>query len=125
MKRSPGALFGAVVFVVGLGAAAAVRAGANDQNSCSTECPAGTRLSTIEVTEFTQAEAENGTFLYVTESCETFCEPVVPCILPNVPIVDAAGFRCQPLAGLFEFEPIDEIDFSFAEAWDPAQASVP
>ena len=105
--------------------AGTVYAGANDNSLCQGTCPEGTRLSNIEVTEYSQASAQNGTFVYVTEECEAYCEPVIPCILPNVPVVDSNGFRCEPLIGLSDFEPIDQIDFTFATSWDESQAAVP
>lgn len=122
MFRSPALRIG--LPLLSLGIAAVVYAGANDRAECETLCPAGTRLSTIEDTEFAQAEAERGAFLYVTETCESFCEPIVPCITPNVPVVDAAGFRCQPLVGWSDFEPPDDVDMSFGDLWDEAQAEV-
>jgi hypothetical protein len=100
-----------------------VWAGANDNVNCSVECPDGTRVSNIELSEFRRAEASNGTFLYASASCESFCEPIVPCVLPNVPVVTQAGFTCQPLVGLDDFEPVDEIDFTFTELWDEEQAT--
>ncbi len=103
-----------------------VRAGANEDLGCSVECPGGSRLSNIEVSEYNTEYARRGTFLYVEESCESFCEPIVPCVLPNVPVVTAEeGFACQPLVGLDAFEPIDDIDFSFAGSWNEAEASIP
>lgn len=46
-----------------LGLGAVVYANANDRAQCQTACPDGTRLSTIEETEYAQANSENGTFL--------------------------------------------------------------
>jgi len=117
-------IFVIVAAGLALGLSAAVWANANDRAQCETACPSGTRLSTIEQTEYAQANAENGTFLYVTESCEAFCEPVVPCITPNVPVVDGSGFRCEPLPGVADFEPDSEVDLSFGDLWDASQAEV-
>ncbi len=104
--------------------ATVVYAGVNDSVTCETSCPAGTRLTNIDVVDYNQAEAESGVFLYVTESCESFCEPIVPCILPNVPVVDASGFQCQPLPGLNSLPPVEDVDLSFGTAWDESQAVV-
>ena len=94
----------------------------NKDADCNTNCPEGTRLAEFDITEFAQAETENGAFLFVTETCESFCEPITPCVLPNVPVVDSSGFRCELLVGLSDFEPVDDLDLSWGLDWDPVAA---
>lgn len=42
----------------------------------------------------------------------------MPGITPNVPVVDSSGFRCEPLPGVADFEPVDELDMRFGDWWN-------
>lgn len=84
---------------------------------CSVECPEGTKVLNFEVSTYEENYA-NGAFIYVENSCETACVPIIPCVRPNVPVVTADAFVCQGLEGLSDLEPPDEVDFSWMSSWD-------
>ena len=95
---------------------------ARAEGPCDVPCPGGTQGVRIE--ETTLAEGlRDGAVVVVTESCETTCLPVVPCRAPNVPVVDADGYRCELMPGYATLGGPDAVDLSFAEGFDPAAAS--
>lgn len=97
------------VLVVLLGACA------GGDPECSEACPDGTRRAT-----FDEAAAARGQQFYVQQSCETLCEPVQPCVPPNIPVVTADDYQCAPLEGFADIPAAADIDFSFALEWEPS-----
>mgnify|MGYP003332680641 CR=1 FL=1 len=95
--------------------------------SCATECPAGTRKVSFSEAEYTDI-TNGGRFLYSeSQSCEAACEPLQPCVLPNVPeIVATEGgteYRCSPLEGFSQIPAPSDLDLSFGSRWDPSLAA--
>ena len=90
-----------------------------ETKACTPFCPAGSRLATFAKTERALAQDTfGGAFLYVKEGCETYCEPLIRCVPPNVPVVAQDDFRCQLLPGYSRLEAPDEVDLSFGTLWD-------
>lgn len=88
---------------------------------CEVDCPDGTRLA--DFSENILRAAADGAFIWVEDSCEASCAPIVPCQWPNVPVVTPEqGFRCEPLSGFSAMEPDQEVDLSFGALFDPELA---
>ena len=84
--------------------------------SCTVQCPTGTRLVNINISEQAIASA-NGAFLVSRDRCESWCEPINRCITPNIPVVTADVFDCQPLPGFSGLKPDVEVDLGFGLLW--------
>lgn len=96
-----------------------VRRQAQEKPSCTQECPAGARVATFATDERTLAlDTFNGAFVYTKAGCETYCEPVMQCIAPNVPVVTADHYECQLLPRYDSFPAPADVDLSFGSAWD-------
>lgn len=88
---------------------------------CSVDCPPGTRVASFSATSVTE-DLTNGTFVLFRGECETRCAPIEECFPPNIPVVTENAFRCDTVPGFSDIEPAADVDFSFADVWDAAQA---
>lgn len=92
---------------------------AQEKPSCKQECPGGTRIATFATDERTLAlDTFSGAFVYTKSGCETYCEPVMRCAAPNVPVVTADHYECQLLPRYDSFPAPSEVDLSFGSLWD-------
>jgi hypothetical protein len=92
---------------------------AQDKPSCTQECPAGARIATFATDERTLALSTfSGGFVYTKSGCETYCEPVMKCIAPNVPVVTADHYECQLLPRYDSFPAAADVDLGFGAVWD-------
>lgn len=92
---------------------------AQDKPACAQECPGGTRIATFATDERTLAlDTFGGAFVYTKAGCETYCEPVMKCIAPNVPVVTADHYECQLLPRYDSFPAPADVDLSFGSLWD-------
>ncbi len=82
-------------------------------SSCSTDCPAGTRNSNYETV------LRSGGGVATEGSCESYCEPITTCLAPQVPVITADSYECASVEGISSIPADDEVDFSFAEGWNP------
>ncbi len=77
---------------------------------CDAQCPDGT-----EKAKYTDVEIVLSDAFYVLDGeCESVCEPISPCIWPNVPAISAAGYSCVPLPGYNDFPAPSEVPFGWA-----------
>lgn len=89
--------------------------------ACTQQCPDGARIATFKTTASEiAADTFGGAFLYVTDGCETYCEPLTRCLPPNVPVVSQGAFQCQLLPGYTKLPAPETVDLSFGTLWDPA-----
>lgn len=92
--------------------------------SCTQECPAGTRIATFATDERTLAlDTFRGAFVYTKAGCETYCEPVMKCLAPNVPAVSADHYECQLLPRYDSFPAPADVDLSFGGVWDESRVT--
>lgn len=99
--------------------AAGVQQQAQDRPSCTQECPAGSRIATFATDERTLAlDTFNGAFVYTKSGCETYCEPVMKCMAPNVPVITFDHYECQLLPRYDSFPAAAQVDLSFGSVWD-------
>ena len=98
---------------------------------CEAECPAGSRPVAIQETLHTSFAA-GGRFAYADAyQCESGCEPLQPCPLPNAPSIfvgddGTAEYVCAPLPGWTGALPDPAtVDLSFGEAWNDAHGGGP
>jgi hypothetical protein len=90
--------------------------------TCAQECPAGSRLATFATEEQTVAyDTFKGAYVYGKQGCETYCEPEIACVAPNVPVVTGDHFECQLLPLYDSFPKAEDVDLSFGSLWDEAQ----
>lgn len=78
---------------------------------CGQECPEGTRRASFDVV----VSGQGG--VVVGASCETYCEPIVTCLAPAVPVITKDSYACEPLAGFVSYEEDALVDWSFADLW--------
>ena len=92
---------------------------AQDKATCTQECPTGTRIATFATDERTLAlDTFGGAFVYTKAGCETYCEPLMKCMAPNVPVVTADHYECQLLPRYDSFPAPAQVDLSFGSLWD-------
>ncbi len=92
---------------------------AQGRPSCTQECPAGTRIATFATDERTLAlDTFSGAFVYTKAGCETYCEPVMQCMAPNVPVVTADHYESQLLPRYDSFPAAADVDLGFGSVWD-------
>jgi hypothetical protein len=101
-----------------------VRQQALEKPSCTQECPAGTRIATFATDERTLAlDTFGGAFVYAKAGCETYCEPLMKCLAPNVPVVTAEDYECQLLPRYDSFPAAADVDLSFGALWDESRVT--
>lgn len=93
--------------------------GSGSMPSCGDVCPDGTRRASFSDVNVSSTE----TVIVVERSCETACEPITPCVAPNVPRVwvegDVSHYSCAPLPGMDGIPAARDVDLTFAGYWEP------
>ena len=82
--------------------------------ACEDACPGGTRRVQIDQVSVERSDVFSWS---VGQSCEVWCEPELPCLPPNLPVVDAETYACRPQEGFSDIPLPSEVDTSFGLLW--------
>ncbi len=80
-------------------------------NQCDAVCPDGTQQAEYSSLEILTTEA----FYTLDGECQSVCEPIAPCVWPNVPVISANAYGCMPLEGFVDFPETSQVDFGWAD----------
>jgi len=85
-----------------------------DELECSDACPEGTALAS-------GSALRSDSFQVLSSSCTATCDPIEPCLPPNVPVFEGSGeaiqFECRAQDGYGTLPRADDLDTQFGYAW--------
>ena len=90
-----------------------------DEVECSDACPEGSSLAS-------GSALRSDSFQVLAASCTATCDPIQPCLPPNVPVFEGSGesvrFECRAQDGYGTLPRADDLDTQYGYAWAPIPA---